>query len=316
MNPVGSHEINLAHVPPRDSSQINKRLTAPSPLSKPVNMNSPSESPASQSPQPLNGTSDPIPTTAAERLAALSADPRKGLKNRLRRAFSFGSAAELRKAAVGNSGDAAERIRLRQERFREEQEAEQSKIAQQQEASGLGEGIYSNGQGHFFSGSTDNLSVSSTASSASIMIRKMGKGMKKSTRSLVGLFRPRSVVGVEAASGPVGTVPTAAQVTMVNVEADKGKKNAAAGEQKDVGPGVAKGTGSLDSPAEQPASATNGAPAEVVGRRGGSFVGGDRERAEVLAAVKKGILKRSYTLQSYATDANVQFRSRIIIPYN
>lgn len=288
MNPVGSHEINLAHVPPRDSSQINKRLTAPSPLSKPVNMNTTSESSAPQSPQPRNGTLDPIPSTAAERLAALSADPRKGLKNRLRRAFSFGSAAELRKAAVGNSGDAAERIRLRQEKFREEQEAEQSKIAQQQEASGLGEGIYSNGQGHFFSGSTDNLSVSSTASSASIMIRKMGKGVKKSTRSLVGLFRPRSVIGVEVAS-PVGTVPTAAQVTMVNVEADKGKKNAVAGEAKD---GLAKGTGTLDAPTEQSASATNGAPAEVVGRRGGSFVGGDRDRAEVLAAVKKGILKR------------------------
>ena len=292
MNPVGSHEINLAHVPPRDSSQINKRLTAPSPLSKPVNMNTASDSPAPQSPQPRNGTSDPIPSTAAERLAALSADPRKGLKNRLRRAFSFGSAAELRKAAVGNSGDAAERIRLRQERFREEQEAEQSKIAQQQEASGLGEGIYSNGQGHFFSGSTDNLSVSSTASSASIMIRKMGKGMKKSTRSLVGLFRPRSVIGVEAASGPVGTVPTAAQVTMVNVEADKGKKKVVSGEQKDVDAGLTKGTSNLDTPAEQPASATNGAPAEVVGRHGGSFVGGDKERAEVLAAVKKGILKR------------------------
>jgi len=288
MNPVGSHEINLAHVPPRDSSQISKRLTAPSPLSKPVDMNTASDSPAPQSPQPQNGTS----STAAERLAALSTDSRKGLKNRLRRAFSFGSAAELRKAAVGNSGDAAERIRLRQERFREEQEAEQSKIAQQQEASGLGEGIYSNGQGHFFSGSTDNLSVSSTASSASIMIRKMGKGMKKSTRSLVGLFRPRSVIGIEAASSPVGTVPTAAQVTMVNVEADKGKTNAVAGEEKDMGTGVAKGTGSPDAPAERPTSATNGAPAEIVGRRGGSFVGSDRERAEALAAVKKSILKR------------------------
>lgn len=243
--------------------------------------------------QPRNGTSDPIPSTAAERLAALSVDPRKGLKNRLRRAFSFGSAAELRKAAVGNSGDAAERIRLRQERFREEQEAEQSKIAQQQEASGLGEGIYSNGQGHFFSGSTDNLSVSSTASSASIMIRKMGKGMKKSTRSLVGLFRPRSVIGVEAASGSVNTEPTAAQVTVVHVEADKGKTNTVSAEQKDVGSGPAKTT-PAESSAERPASATNGAAGEVVGRRGGSFVGGDMERAEVLAAVKKGILKRQY----------------------
>jgi len=70
--------------------------------------------------------------------------------------------------------------------------------AEQQEAGGIGSGIYS-GQGNFFTGSTDNLSISSTASSASIMIRKMGKGMKKSTRSLVGLFRPKSVIGVPAA---------------------------------------------------------------------------------------------------------------------
>lgn len=107
------------------------------------------------------------------------------MKNRLRRAFSFGSAAELRKAtAVKNlrGEEGAERARLRQDKFREQQDEEQERIALRQEASGLGENIYS-GQGNFFTGSTDNISVSSTASSASIMIRKMGKGVKRSSRS-------------------------------------------------------------------------------------------------------------------------------------
>ncbi|KAI5805624.1 hypothetical protein DFH27DRAFT_609439 [Peziza echinospora] len=282
MNLSTTHEINLAHVPPRDSSQVAKRMTAPSPLSKPVNMNSEAESAI---PRSRNGTADGVPSAAAERLAALSADPSKGLKNRLRRAFSFGSAAELRKAAVGNSGDAAERVRLRQERYREEQNLEQNRIAQQQEASGLGEGIY-NGQGHFFTGSTDNLSVSSTASSASIMIRKMGKGMKKSTRSLVGLFRPRSVIGVPAASGPVATEPSAAQVTMINVEA----------QSPNSAPSDKASTNAVENAQIAAASATlNGIISEptVENRPRRSFVGADKDRAEMLAAVKRGILKRS-----------------------
>src|SRR5690606_14001962 len=106
------------------------------------------------------------------------------LKNRLRRALSFGSGAELRKVAA-NNGQAAKNMRLNIE---DELDEEQQRSARQQEATGLGEGIYS-GQGNFFGGSTDNVSVSSTASSASVILRKMGKGMKKSTRSLVGLFR-------------------------------------------------------------------------------------------------------------------------------
>ena len=61
---------------------------------------------------------------------------------------------------------------MRQER----EEAEQARIAEKQEAGGLGNAIYSNNQGNIFSGSTDNLSISSTASSASVMLRKMGKG--------------------------------------------------------------------------------------------------------------------------------------------
>ena len=56
------------------------------------------------------------------------------------------------------------------------------------------------------------------------MLRKMGKGVKKSTRSLVGLFRPKSVVGVPAADGPVNQA-SAAQVSMVTVEAEREKVN-------------------------------------------------------------------------------------------
>ena len=55
-------------------------------------------------------------------------------------------------------------------------------------------------------------------------------------------------------SGPVGTMPIASQVTMVNVEADGGKKKAIAGGLKDGGAGLAKGARSLDVPTEQPAS--------------------------------------------------------------
>lgn len=290
-----SHEINLAHVPARDSSNVNKRTTAPSPLSRPVTMGADS---SPMSPPVRSNTEGP--NSAAERLAALSADPKRGLKNRLRRAFSFGSAAELRKAAAGNSTDVAERTRLRQERYREEQEAEQRRVAEQQEASGLGEGIY-NGQGHFFTGSTDNISVSSTASSASIMIRKMGKGMKKSTRSLVGLFRPKSITGVEAASGPVATGPSAAQVTMLTVEAEREKVNVNLDPHDHVGGGTGFPKLARNSIDAASVNAVSPAPANESSGSGGrlddagprkSTIGGEKERAEILAVVKKGILKR------------------------
>ena len=304
------HEINLAHVPPRDSSQITKRPVVSSPLAKPLNMN---DAPSAGAGRARMDAADNSPSAAAERLAALSADPKKGLKNRLRRAFSFGSAAELRKAAAGNNSDHAERMRLKQERFKEEQEAEQIK---QQEASGLGSGIY-NGQGHFFSGSTDNLSVSSTASSASIMIRKMGKGMKKSTRSLVGLFRPRSVIGVPAASAPVGPEPSAAQVTVVNVEAEQREKvNSKSGpaEQAGGGAGFPKlARGSVDAATAVQGSADGSGTNEVRLRR--TFAGADKERAEILAAVKKGILKRRspciLDYESQITNSKLFNRPRI-----
>ncbi|KAL8868099.1 MAG: hypothetical protein Q9174_005217, partial [Haloplaca sp. 1 TL-2023] len=303
--PAVKHEAKLVNIPPRGSSDANKRLTNPSPLSRPTPMSP--ESPSSkhafaaaiqQKPSPAPGPSlTPAPSAsdspAAQHLSALNKKEGKkeGKSSRLRRAFSFGSAAELRKASAENNMT-TERAKLRKDRYQDEQEAEQAAIAQKQEAGGLGEGIYS-GQGHFFTGSTDNLSISSTASSASVMIRKMGKGMKKGSRSLVGLFRPKSVVGVPAADGPVPEA-SVAQVSMVTVEAEREKVNVNPDPHDQVGGGT--GFPKLERNSLDAVRATNDQASirersfEGAGPRR-SIVGGERERAEVLAAVKKGILK-------------------------
>lgn len=253
-----------------------------------------------QKPNPATGPSlTPNPSApdspAAQHLAALNTKEGKkeGKSSRLRRAFSFGSAAELRKASAENNMS-TERAKLRKDRYQDEAEAEQAAIAQKQEAGGLGAGIYS-GQGHFFTGSTDNLSISSTASSASVMIRKMGKGVKKGSRSLVGLFRPKSVVGVPAADGPVPEA-SVAQVSMVTVEAEREKVNVNVDPHDQAGGGT--GFPKLERNSVDAARAGFDQPASVHERNmestrpRRSIVGGERERAEVLAAVKKGILKR------------------------
>lgn len=318
-----SDQPRLVNIPPRGSSDAAKRIVNPSPLSKPVTMSP--DTPASkdsfasavsaalQTPAKpsyaqvaTNGNDSPA-SPAAQQLAALSGkDGKKSKTSRLRRAFSFGSAAELRKASAENSfnaGEAADRSRLRKERFQDAQEAEQARIAQQQEEGGIGESIYS-GQGNFFTGSTDNLSISSTASSASIMIRKMGKSMKKSTRSLAGLFRPKSVIGVPAADSAIST---SAQVSMVTVEAEREKVNVNANPHDQAGGGT--GFPKLERNSLDAVSAT----AAVQGRMGSSstdtstsrrsIVGGEKERAEVLNAVKKGILKRTFSLLYIANAA-------------
>jgi hypothetical protein len=207
----------------------------------------------------------------------------------LRRAFSFGSASELLKASSQNSPAKREAIaaeKSRRELLKEELGPEQAAIAEQQEASGLGESIYSHHQGRFFNSSTDNLSVSSTASSASIMLRKMGKGMKRSTRSLVGLFRPKSIVSISSNDG--GNVePMAPKLSVVNVEAER-KSVTANADPQDLPRGgtvFPKMEGSTQNPSAQ----EDVGPERSQSRK--SIVGGDRERAEVLAAVRKGILK-------------------------
>ncbi|EAW07181.1 uncharacterized protein ACLA_018850 [Aspergillus clavatus NRRL 1] len=265
-----------------------KRVTKPSPLSQPVSVDSPQPEPqpASKDKQPAA----PKESIATQRLADISKNDhiRPG-KSRLRRAFSFGSASELLKASSQNNSTKREAViaeRSRREILKEELGAEHAAIAEQQEASGLGESIYSHHQGRFFNSSTDNLSVSSTASSASIMLRKMGKGMKRSTRSLVGLFRPKSVVNTASVEG-VNVEPMAPQLSVVNVEAERKSVPAKADPQ-----GFPRG-GTVFPKVENNAQESSG-PDDAGADRSQSrksIVGGDRERAEILAAVRKGILK-------------------------
>lgn len=226
------------------------------------------------------------------------------MKSRLRRAFSFGSAAELRRASAENNLS-VERAKLRKERYQDEREAEDAAIAAKQEAGGIGVGIYS-GQGGF-SGSTDNLSISSTASSASIMLRKMGHGMKKGTRSIKGLFRPKSVIGVPAADTAI-TQPSLAQVSMVTVEAEREKVNVNIDPHDQAGGGTGYPRlerNSLDAARVGPNELSSNT--ESWSRK--SIIGGDRERAEVLSSMKKGILKRKlYCIPRLSQTNPMQFR--------
>ena len=328
--PIARNEAKVVVIPARGSSEANKRLTGPSPLSKPMPTSPevPSSDHTFADPEPMkpvipigaqgNTTPTGIPqSAAAQHLAALNKKEGKkeGKSSRLRRAFSFGSAAELRKASAENSAAVAsnERAKLRKDRYADEQEALQAAEIQKQEAAGLGEGIYS-GQGHFFTGSTDNLSISSTASSASVMIRKMGKGMKKGSRSLVGLFRPKSVVGVPPADSAVPEV-SMAQVSMVTVEAEREKVNVNANPHDQAGGGTGfpkLERNSMDAAHIIPESESSfgdrpssSRPDSSRGRR--SIVGGEEERAKVLAAVKKGILKRKlyHSIHNHRKAADV-----------
>jgi hypothetical protein len=273
-------------------SDAAKRTLNPSPLSKPATMATDSADAA-----PPSAASGNLSTPAAKQLAAIN---QKGTKaksktSRLRRAFSFGSAADFRKAAGSEveNGDKSEPGKLHKEPTPEEAyDAEQARIAEAQEAAGLGTSIYG---GRLFGGSTDNLSISSTASSASIMIRKMGRGMKKSTRSLAGLFRPKSVVGVPPPE-PLAPETSQASVSMVTVEAETQRVNVSAEPQTaDNFPHLERN--SLDaSQATDLGHDRLGSSGTDKSNSRKSIVGGDRERAEVLAAVRKGILKRTLQL--------------------
>lgn len=224
-----------------------------------------------------------------QQLSAVN-DKDKGMKSRLRRAFSFGSAAELRRASAENN-ISAERARLRKGQYQSDEDAEQAAIIAKQEAAGIGAGIYS-GQGGI--GSTDNLSIQSAASSASVMLRKMGHGMKKGTKSIKGLFRPKSVIGVPAADGPIK--PSVGQVSLVTVEAERHKVNVNAHphEQTRGGTGYPRlERNSIDAGQTAEIVDPSAPGSDTTPRK--SIVGSDRDRAEVLSSMKKGILKRRYT---------------------
>jgi len=303
---VTQAEQKTVNVPPRGSSDAIKRVASPSPLSKQAQVDD--NSPSATSPAKVKtyasaaqaGMQSASPAT--QHLAALAdKDLNKGMKSRLRRAFSFGSAQELRRGAAENHASAQQTKEQHQQQIDDELDAEQQEIARRQEEAGIGAGIYS-GQGNFL-GSTDNLSISSTASSASMMLRKMGRATKKGARSIKGLFRPKSVIGVPAADGPVqmsagsaALQPSVAQVSMVTVEAERQKVNVNAdpSERPHGTTGFPKlERNSLDAGSVIAKPPSRGSADGSESRR--SIVGSDRDRAEVLAAVKKGILKRSGT---------------------
>ena len=231
------------------------------------------------------------PAVAA--MAALSEkENQRGVKSRLRRAFSFGSSAELNRVQEGIIDPAKSRAQVRREQFSSELDEEQATIARQQEAAGLGESIYSGQAG--FVGSTDNLSISSTASSASMMLRKMGKGMKKGGRSIKGLFRPKSAIGVAPPDGPLGA--SIGEVSRVTVEAEREKVNINVDprDQAGGGTGFPKLERNSFDAVRASVSDERRPPLESLDNRR-SIVGGESDRAEVLASVKRSILKRSTT---------------------
>jgi hypothetical protein len=219
-------------------------------------------------------------SAAATQLAALNEKgSSRNLKSRLRRAFSFSGSTELRKASAENNL-AAERAKMRKDA---EQAEEDATVAATQEANGLGSNIYS-GQAEFIA-STDNISISSTASSASIMLRKFGRGMKKSTRNLRSLFRPKSMI-VTGSEGLEETL--AAEVSLVTVEAERLKVNV------NLDPHDKPGGGTGYPKLERNSMEVPDGMAPDFESPRKSIIGGDRERAEVLAAVRKGILKRTF----------------------
>lgn len=283
-----------------------------------------SGNPAVSSPTKAPGSSQ-APATSSPAAAHLAAINEKGTRSksktsRLRRAFSFGSAADLKKAAgQDTTGETITPGQNESGRLRKEPDAddlyeqEQARIAQKQEASGLGNSIYSGTK--IFTGSTDNLSISSTASSASIMLRKMGKGMKKGGRSLVGLFRPKSIIG-----SPIGEIaaPEASQaeVSMITVEAERERVNVVSNSDLTQQQGASGfphlERNSLDA---NDAMHADSLQSDRLGSSGTdsntrkSIVGGEKERAEVLGAIRKGILKSksSPTCRNLRTDVdNIQ----------
>ncbi|KAI6308439.1 hypothetical protein MCOR34_007235 [Pyricularia oryzae] len=310
---ANSDSLKVVTIPPRgSSSDASKTVNNPSPLSKPVTMDSESDAgaietkgdaanrPASKNESPAHA--QPGDSPAAQRLAAISKNTGKSKSktSRLRRAFSFGSAADFKKAADEHEANQAAQASTPPTKLQKEPpsdpvyDAEQARIAQQQEEAGIGNNIYAGAK--IFSSSTDNLSISSTASSASIMIRKMGRGMKKGGRSLVGLFRPKSIIGAPMTDSRIPEA-SQAEVSMITAEAEREKVIVTPNPRDQAGGGVGfprLERNSID------ASKVDGLTPDHLGVSIGdqpssrrSIIGGDKERAEALAAVRtKGILKR------------------------
>ncbi|KAI1194846.1 hypothetical protein F5X97DRAFT_263254 [Nemania serpens] len=306
---VAHDQPKLGNIPPRGSStDAGKRVHNPSPLSNPVTMAS--GSPSSNGADAATSSTTKPPTSshgpqaespAAKQLAAINerGAKSKSKTSRLRRAFSFGSAAELRKVTGQDINVASVTIRQdepsrlhKTPRSEDLYEEEQARIARKQEEGGIGSSIYSGTK--LFAGSTDNLSISSTASSASIMLRKMGRGVKKGGRSLVGLFRPKSIIGSpnEELTGPEASEAT---VSMVTAEAERDRVNVTTNAErtKTTGTGFPhlerNSIDAANNPESLNSDRVDTSSENSTTRK--SIVGGEKERAEVLATIRKGILK-------------------------
>lgn len=273
-----------------------KRVAKPSPLSQPASTTPDSPTTEHETDDKENiASSPPTDSPAAKRLTELKNESSKRPgKSRLRRAFSFGSASELLKQSNATKREAIAAEKARQEALREELGEEQAAIAAQQEASGLGESIYST-QGGLFSRSTDALSVSSTASSASMMLRKMGKGVKKSGRSLVGLFRPKSVADVEGAINPITP-----EISVVNVEAERESVTVNADPADlprggTVFPKVSDGNNLDVRRSASIRERDQRIVSDPIPPTRKSIIGGDSERAAILGGIKRGILKKTHS---------------------
>jgi hypothetical protein len=241
---------------------------------------------------PIGNQSTPeLASPAAQRLSATLNEKSlpKNVKARLRRAFSFGSAQEMHKAATANS-QPAERAKLRKEApappVEQENELQEANIAAEQEANGMGSQIYS-GQGQF-AVSTDNISVSSTASSASMMLRKVGRGMKRSTRNLRNLFRPKSMIGSH--DGENGSTT---ELSLSTVEAERERVNVNLHPHDRAGGGTGYPRLERNSMEINPQDVSDAIAGAEHSRK--SIVGSHKDRAEVLGSIRKGILKRNGT---------------------
>lgn len=128
----------------------------------------------------------------------ISQDKSKSLKNRLRRALSFSSSSSLSEMAA--------------------------EVPRRGPVSNIQNGRSSSALYGHANRSMDDVSVSSTASSASVMLRKMTQGLtRKTKRSLGGIFsgsksKTSDVSGV--VSGRTSRTPSIGSISYVNAEAD------------------------------------------------------------------------------------------------
>ncbi|VUC31554.1 unnamed protein product [Clonostachys rosea] len=125
--------------------------------------------------------------------------------SRLRRVLSIGSLDDLSKSA----NDVIKGRDGKDGRWGGDEDS-QEHGRERPHTAGHEHGIYGS---NFFSRSLENIAISSKAASASAMLKKVGSGVKRGSRSFSGLFRPKS-------PSPLVTEVSQPAVSMVTVEAE------------------------------------------------------------------------------------------------